>query len=235
MLRALLRRRPASTSPMYHPVLWPQLNNRHSPALALSTTSRAAVRSNRAAKKLAKARQFLLDEGYAERTADSILQTLEKTPGMSASVSMLRSMGDVGLRSLVVAVEEETAALDAKHEGMARLTVRVAVPHEGLGGEHALVFEGFEGDNLMDMAMEDPLLQTYIECACAGKMACSTCHVILSPEHFARIEPPVPAEDDMLDLAYGLTETSRLGCQVVLTKEMDGMTVTVPDGVNNMW
>lgn len=111
------------------------------------------------------------------------------------------------------------------------------------------------------MALADPLLQTYIECACAGKMACSvrpaappsfiycaflrgflieilrtqTCHVILSAEHFAQIGPPLPAEDDMLDLAYGLTDTSRLGCQIELTKEMDGMTVTVPDGVNNMW
>ena len=39
----------------------------------------------------------------------------------------------------------------------------------------------------------------------------------------------------MLDLAYGLTDTSRLGCQIELTEEMDGMIVTVPDGVNNMW
>ena len=109
------------------------------------------------------------------------------------------------------------------------------MPHAGLGGEHALVFEGYEGDNLMDMAMEHPLLQTYIECACGGKMACSTCHVILSPEHYAQIAAPVPAEEDMLDLAYGLSDTSRLGCQIVLSKEMDGMVVTVPDGVNNMW
>ena len=62
-----------------------------------------------------------------------------------------------------------------------------------------------------------------------------TCHVILSAEHFAQIGGPLPAEDDMLDLAYGLTDTSRLGCQIELTEEMDGMIVTVPDGVNNMW
>jgi ferredoxin len=45
----------------------------------------------------------------------------------------------------------------------------------------------------------------------------------------------LPAEKDMLDLAYGLTDTSRLGCQIELTKDMDGMIVTVPHGVNNMW
>ena len=202
----------------------------------LSTTAAgSSEKMDRAAKKLAKAREFLLEEGYAERTAEDILQTLGRTPGVSASVSMLRSMGPVGLQSLVDAVEAEAATLDAKRAGKARLSVRVAVPHEGLGGEHALVFEGYEGDNLMDMAMEHPLLQTYIECACGGKMACSTCHVILSPEHYAQIAAPVPAEEDMLDLAYGLSDTSRLGCQIVLSKEMDGMVVTVPDGVNNMW
>ena len=47
------------------------------------------------------------------------------------------------------------------------------MPHEGIKGDYTLVFDAFEGDNLMDMALADPLLQTYIECACGGKMACS--------------------------------------------------------------
>lgn len=40
-------------------------------------------------------------------------------------------------------------------------------------------------------------------------------------------------ELDMLDLAYGLTDTSRLGCQVCMTKELDGLEVRVPEGVND--
>ena len=50
--------------------------------------------------------------------------------------------------------------------------------------------------------------------ACGGETACSTCHVIMSPEVFAKLPEPSEAEEDMLDLAAGLTKTSRLGCQV---------------------
>ena len=222
-------------------------------------------RTARAEKKLAKARTYLAEQGYAEETVEGILRTLEKTPGVSASVSMLRSMGEVGLRSLVESVDAEAETLAAKRAGKARVHIRVAVPHEGLGGDLALRFDAFEGDNLMDIAAADPLLRGYIECACDGLMACSTCHVIVrpppphlpsldniflqlrlsaavarlppqvSPEHWESVGPAKPQEHDMLDLAYGLTDTSRLGCQISLTAEMDGLLVTVPDGVNNMW
>ena len=71
--------------------------------------------------------------------------------------------------------------------------------------------------------------------ACEGSVACSTCHVILSPEHYDILPEPEDDENDMLDMAFGLTDTSRLGCQVVLTKEMDGMTATLPAATRNMF
>jgi 2Fe-2S ferredoxin len=58
-----------------------------------------------------------------------------------------------------------------------------------------------------------------IEGACEGSMACSTCHVIVDPEWYGRLEEPSEDEEDMLDLAFGLTPTSRLGCQIVITEE----------------
>ncbi|MDX1575771.1 MAG: ferredoxin family 2Fe-2S iron-sulfur cluster binding protein [Kiloniellales bacterium] len=67
-----------------------------------------------------------------------------------------------------------------------------------------------------------------IEGACEGSMACSTCHVIVDPEWYGRLEEPSEDEEDMLDLAFGLTATSRLGCQVIITEELDGLTVTLP-------
>ena len=67
-----------------------------------------------------------------------------------------------------------------------------------------------------------------IEGACEGSMACSTCHVIVDPDWFARLEEPSEDEEDMLDLAFGLTPTSRLGCQIIVTEELDGLTVTLP-------
>ncbi|CAM9614331.1 unnamed protein product [Ascophyllum nodosum] len=65
-----------------------------------------------------------------------------------------------------------------------------------------------------------------LEGACEGVCACSTCHVILSGEVFDSLPEPSEDEEDMLDLAFGLTETSRLGCQVVVTEEMDGILVS---------
>ena len=73
-----------------------------------------------------------------------------------------------------------------------------------------------------------------IEGACEGSLACSTCHVILEPEWFDRLEEPSEDEEDMLDLAFGLTRTSRLGCQIIITDELDGLTVRLPAGVRNM-
>jgi len=73
-----------------------------------------------------------------------------------------------------------------------------------------------------------------IEGACEGSLACSTCHVIVDPADFDRLEEPSEDEEDMLDLAFGLTKTSRLGCQIVMTEELDGLTVRLPSGTNNM-
>jgi ferredoxin-2, mitochondrial len=71
--------------------------------------------------------------------------------------------------------------------------------------------------------------------ACEGSVACSTCHVILSPQHYDLLPEPSDDENDMLDMAFGLTDTSRLGCQVHLTKELDGMDATLPSATRNMF
>ena len=73
-----------------------------------------------------------------------------------------------------------------------------------------------------------------IEGACEGSLACSTCHVIVDSEDFERLEEPTEDEEDMLDLAFGLTKTSRLGCQIIVTEELDGLTVTLPQETRNM-
>lgn len=73
-----------------------------------------------------------------------------------------------------------------------------------------------------------------IEGACEGSMACSTCHVIVDPSWYDRLETPSEEEDDMLDLAFGLTETSRLCCQLVMSEELDGLTVRLPQDTVNM-
>lgn len=103
----------------------------------------------------------------------------------------------------------------------------------------AFEVEAVEGTSLTDVAKfgTSPGASTlgeYIECACSGIMACSTCHVVVDPGWFPKVGEPCEAEADMLDLAYGPRETSRLGCQLVLTEELDGMVVRIPGGANNL-
>ena len=73
-----------------------------------------------------------------------------------------------------------------------------------------------------------------IEGACDGSLACSTCHVIVEAAWAARLDEPSEDEEDMLDLAFGLTETSRLGCQIIMSESLDGLTVELPQETRNM-
>ena len=72
-----------------------------------------------------------------------------------------------------------------------------------------------------------------IEGACEGSLACSTCHVIVDPAWFPRLAKPTEDEEDMLDLAFGLEQTSRLGCQIVITQALDGLVVKLPAATRN--
>merc|ERR1712066_186888 len=74
-----------------------------------------------------------------------------------------------------------------------------------------------------------------IECACSGVMACSTCQVYVHDDWFGKVGEPCEAETDMLELAHDPRDTSRLGCQLKLRADLDGLEITVPDGANNMF
>jgi len=93
--------------------------------------------------------------------------------------------------------------------------------------------KGKEGDSLLDIVVNNSVdLEGYG--ACEGTLTCSTCHLILKKEDFDRLpDKPTDEELDMLDLAYDLTDTSRLGCQIVMSKDLDGLEVQVPASVND--
>lgn len=86
------------------------------------------------------------------------------------------------------------------------------------------------GVSILEIAQRNGL---DLEGACEGSLACSTCHIIVNDEDFDRLAEPTDDEEDMLDLAFGLQPTSRLGCQIVMSEELDGLTVTLPSGSNN--
>lgn len=108
-------------------------------------------------------------------------------------------------------------------------TVKIAwvLPDESVVEVDAAV-----GDNLLKIAHAH---QIELEGACEGSLACSTCHVILDDAVYDSLPEPVPDEEDMLDLAYGLTPTSRLGCQIIVTSQMAGMRVRIPSATRNLY
>ena len=73
-----------------------------------------------------------------------------------------------------------------------------------------------------------------LEGACEGSLACSTCHVIVEKDWFDKLAPASEDEEDMLDLAFGLTHTSRLGCQIRMSEALDGLVVKLPAATRNM-
>jgi 2Fe-2S ferredoxin len=88
------------------------------------------------------------------------------------------------------------------------------------------------GKTVLEIAWENGI---DIEGACEGSLACSTCHVIVAERFFDRLPPATDDEEDMLDLAWGVRETSRLGCQIVVTEELDGIELTLPlETINHM-
>ncbi|GAA5839724.1 hypothetical protein JCM3766R1_004596 [Sporobolomyces carnicolor] len=91
--------------------------------------------------------------------------------------------------------------------------------------------EANEGDDIVDVSWEYDL---DIEAACEKSVACSTCHVILEDDVYDKLEEPDDDENDMLDLAFGLTDTSRLGCQVKVTTDMQGTTISLPSATRNL-
>ena len=91
--------------------------------------------------------------------------------------------------------------------------------------------EASDGLSLLEIAHRNGI---DIEGACEGCMACSTCHVIVDAAWFDRLPAPSEEEADMLDLAWGLGRTSRLGCQITLTGEFDGLVVSLPTEVRNL-
>ncbi|MEZ5656247.1 MAG: 2Fe-2S iron-sulfur cluster-binding protein [Sphingobium sp.] len=98
-------------------------------------------------------------------------------------------------------------------------------------GEETQEVEAKSGDCLLDVAQAagQPL-----EGTCEGQMACSTCHVVVDADDFAKLPPASEAEEDMLDLAAAATRTSRLACQITLSDAIDPLTVRMPGEWHDM-
>lgn len=101
-------------------------------------------------------------------------------------------------------------------------------------GDRKIQVDAHEGQTVLDIKHSNDI---NLECACEGSLACSTCHVVVQNADFynrtIEITPISDDENDMLDLAYGLTKTSRLGCQLKLSRELDGIVLIIPEKNRN--
>jgi ferredoxin len=162
-----------------------------------------------------------------EAVAEGVVAAIKNSAGLPVAVSSARMLGKAGLSALADTVAQERL----RRAGKQKVRITVDVPHE----RHRFEVDGYAGESVQDLVDTSEDLARYFECACGGNAACSTCHVIVDEASFARLAPATHAEEDMLDHAYGLRPTSRLGCQLTLAPEVEGMVLTVPDGVNNMF
>ncbi len=98
-------------------------------------------------------------------------------------------------------------------------------------GTNEQVVEAPIGQSVLEIAHHNGVS---LEGACEGSLACSTCHVIVDKAFFDKLKKPTEDEEDMLDLAFGLTQTSRLGCQIIMSEALDGLRVMLPKATRNM-
>ena len=96
---------------------------------------------------------------------------------------------------------------------------------------HEKVVDAPNGISVLEIAHKNEIP---LEGACEGSLACSTCHVIIDESYFDMLKSPTEDEEDMLDLAFGLTHTSRLGCQIIMSDALDGLKVKLPAATRNM-
>mmetsp|Transcript_9823 Transcript_9823/g.17220 ORF Transcript_9823/g.17220 Transcript_9823/m.17220 type:complete len:338 (+) Transcript_9823:60-1073(+) len=238
--------------------------------------------NNTSASATEQTQSFLLSLGYSSAVSDGIIDALlQNGIPQSSLLGMVKSLAgryevgeDGGLEALAASVKLEIEKQDGKNK------VKVwCLPSTGWSPapdgiendddeqlpiiktmDRAFAVEAIEGTTLTDVAQfgtseNCDVLGEYLECACSGIMACSTCHVVIHPDWFDatgapadcdgdsdhpaasssnKVCPPSEAEQDMIDLAYEPQVTSRLGCQIKLRKELDGLVILLPRGSNNL-
>ncbi|XP_061571897.1 adrenodoxin-like [Cololabis saira] len=155
-----------------------------------------------------------------------------------ALVAPLRRLVHAGVRECWRRTAGRTGGWPAAGRGFTAGTAalrsdnKVTVHFVNRDGEKITV-KGSPGDSLLDLVINEDLDFDGFG-ACEGTLACSTCHLIFDEDVYKKLGPVTDEEMDMLDLAYGLTDTSRLGCQICLTKSLEGLVARVPETVSDI-
>ena len=130
-------------------------------------------------------------------------------------------------RSLATDATAAAAATPTAGKG-----IRVTFRNSDRAGA-VLTVQATLGDTLLETAWKAGL-KTVLEGACDHCLVCSTCQVRIEDTAWrTKLEPPSDEELDMIDLAHEPSESSRLACQIIVSKSLNGLEVTVPTGVLN--
>jgi ferredoxin len=168
---------------------------------------------------------YLKEQGLDDKVAKGVVSAfLPHKP----TVAEVKALGKDGLKALTESVQRE---IKANNWSARSINVNVKVPHQ----KTEFTVKGPVGQTFYQLAKQNHDLGQYLECACSGVAACSTCHVIVDANDFAKLPAAKEDEVDMLDLASDVTATSRLGCQIRFTEQLEGLTVTIPASVNNLF
>lgn len=170
-------------------------------------------------------REWLSLQGIDEKVSNDVIKAF---PGGKVSLNDVKALGKGGLQALVKSIQTENSH---KVNPPARININVTPPLQA----STISVSVPVNTSFYQLAKKDDDIAQYMECACSGVAACSTCHVIVDPEWFDKLPPAEEDELDMLDLAWGVTPMSRLGCQIKFTKKLDGLKVTLPDKTNNLF
>lgn len=175
---------------------------------------------------------YLLSLGYNKNTASSLIESFKSSGSMGThvSVDLLKKFGKDGIKRLAEAIAREEIE-------KSQLGSKIDVPLYIIppGSKTKVQFVAKDGENLQQLASRNSSLSALIVCSCGGIASCSTCHVILSKNDYKKLPPPDDDEKDMLDLALGVTPTSRLGCQIKLNPSCSGITFVLPKEYHDLF
>jgi ferredoxin len=190
--------------------------------------------------KSAEALTWLAQSGVKPNVASEVISVFQKAGGGTVSSATLKQLGDKGLQALIQSVERDLAAQERRREQQGgeenakKISIFINNPRVSSTMKSIDVYPD---EPLYDSASSAPVasLAEDLEFACGGNAACSTCHIVLDPAFFPLLPPAEEDEQDMLDLAWGPTDTSRLACQVKVPRACHGMVVTIPSESNNLF
>ncbi|KAL8495231.1 hypothetical protein ACS0TY_019404 [Phlomoides rotata] len=157
------------------------------------------------------------------------IKSAAKAPNLTSRTSYFPKAHNQHLNSLRQELFSSTAdKVESEHRDEEKEKINVTFVDKDGEETHIKVPVGM---SILEAAHENDI---ELEGACEGSLACSTCHVIvMDAEQYNKLPDPADEENDMLDLAFGLTETSRLGCQIIAKHELDGLRLAIPAATRN--